>query len=80
MRVTPPSPFGMLYSGFFLDSTQYAKGRYAVLKNPVILYADNKFYFQKVQFTSRNKLNKVKKLKFSLVLLARAHTGHFIII
>jgi len=34
MRVTPPS-----------SGTQYAKGRYAVRKNPVISYADIIFYF-----------------------------------
>ena len=28
-----------------LDGTQYAEGRYAVHKHPVILYADIKFYF-----------------------------------
>jgi len=28
-----------------LDGTQYAKGRYAVRKNPVISYADIYFYF-----------------------------------
>jgi len=46
----------------FLDGKQYAKGQYAVCKNLVISYADNKFYFQKVQFSSRNKLNEVKNI------------------
>jgi len=33
----------------FLDGTQYAKGRYAVRKNPVISYADIIFYYKKVK-------------------------------
>ena len=64
-----PLPFWYAVFRFFLDSTQYAKGRYAVLKNPAILYADNNFYFQKVQFTSRNKLNKVKNSNFRVLAL-----------
>jgi len=39
--------FGTQYSGV-LDGTQYAKGRYAVRQNPVMLYADIKFYFKKL--------------------------------
>jgi len=46
---TPP-PFCTKYSGV-LDGTQYAKGRYAVRKNPVMSYADINFYFKKVQFS-----------------------------
>ena len=33
-----------------LDGTQYAKGRYAVRKNPVISYAVIKFCFETVLF------------------------------
>ena len=36
--------FGTQYSGG-LNGTQYAKGRYALRKNPVISYTDSKFYF-----------------------------------
>ena len=42
------------YSRDFKYGTQYAKGRYAVCKNPVISFADIKFYFLKVQFSSRS--------------------------
>ena len=72
MRVTPAPVFW--YAVFsFLDGTQYAKGRYAVRKNPVVSYADNKFYSKKVQFSSRNTINEVKKPVFR-------HVRHFIII
>ena len=38
------TPLGTQYSGGGgLDGTQYAKGRYAVRKNPVISYADINF-------------------------------------
>ena len=46
-----------------LDGTHYAKGRYAVCTNPVISYADIKFYFKKVQFSSRNTTNVTYKVK-----------------
>ena len=36
-----------------LAGTQYAKGRYAVHKNPVISKADIKFSFKKVQFLNK---------------------------
>ena len=55
--------FGTQYSGGCLDGTQYAKGRYAVRKNPVISYADINFYFKKVQFSSRNTTNVTYKVK-----------------
>ena len=44
-------PFGTQYSGGDLDGTQYAKGRYTVRRNSVILYADINFYFKRVQFS-----------------------------
>ena len=44
---TPP-PFWYAVFSWVLDGTQYAKGRYAVRKNPVISYADINFYFKKV--------------------------------
>ena len=47
----------LVHSILFLDGTQYTKCRYAVPKNPVVLYADIKFYFKKVQFSSRNTTN-----------------------
>jgi len=40
---TSPFSTGTQYSGF-LESTQYAKGRYAVHKNLVVSYADIIFY------------------------------------
>jgi len=43
----------------FLDGTQYAKSRYAVRKNPVISYANSKFYFKKVQVSARNTKHEV---------------------
>ena len=48
----------------FLDGTQYAKGRYAVRKNPVI-YRTQTFIFtlKKVQFSSRNTKNAAYKVK-----------------
>ena len=64
-------PFSSQYSGGGVDGTQYAKGRYAVCRNSVISYADNKFYFQKVEFSSRNKLNEVKN-SFFLVFASLA--------
>jgi len=43
-RVTPPPFWYAVFRGG-LGGTQYAKGRYAVRKNPVISYADINFYF-----------------------------------
>jgi len=55
---------------------RYAKGRFAVHKSPVILYADVKFYFKKVQFSSRNTTkyitNKVKRSQFLSALSSLA--------
>jgi len=58
-----PSPFGTQYSGGDLDGTQYAKGRYAIRRNSVISYADINFYFQKVQFSSKNTTHMTYKVK-----------------
>jgi len=54
--------FGTQYLGG-LDGTQYANGRYAVRKNPVISDADINFYFKKVQFPLRHTLNVTYKVK-----------------
>ena len=62
LRVTPPPPLVRSIRGV-LDGTQYAKGRYAVRKNPVILYVDINFYFKKAQFSSRNTTNVIYKVK-----------------
>ena len=62
MRVTPPFWY-TVFRGGGLDGTQYAKGRYAVRKYPVISYADIDFYFKQVQFSSRNTTNVTYKVK-----------------
>ena len=48
MRVTTPPSCSIQGGG--LDSTQYAKGRYAIREHPVISYADNKFTFKRYNF------------------------------
>ena len=67
--------YAVFRGGGVEDGTQYAKGRYAVRKNPVISYANNTF-FLKVQFSSRNTINVVK----THLLRAHAHTEQFSII
>ena len=60
MRVTPRPPFyGTQYSGF-LDGrpTQYAKGRYAVRKNPVIYRTQTSFFTLK-RYLFTKKHNKI---------------------
>jgi len=47
----------------YLDGKQYAKGRYAVRKNPVISYADIIFYFKKKKNSSRNTTKLTYKVK-----------------
>jgi len=54
-------------------SFQVSFNWYAVHKNPVIPHADNKFYFQKLQFSSRNTTNVVKKNSNFRVLTSLAH-------
>jgi len=61
MRVTPPILLRSIQGD--LDGTQYANGRYAVRKSPVISYADSTFYFEKVQFSARNTTNVTYKVK-----------------
>ena len=47
-----------------LDGTQFAKGRYAVRRYPVISYADISFYFKKVQFSfKKNTTHMTYKVK-----------------
>jgi len=65
MRVTPPHPHLVRSIQVFLDGTQYAKGQYAVGKNPVKSYAKSNnsnfscarfvcsFWGQKLAFTVR---------------------------
>ena len=77
MRVTPPFWYAVFWG--CLGGTQYAKGRYAIHKNPVISYADMNIYFKKVQFSSRNTknvTNKVKYLYFSRARFAGAVWGY----
>jgi len=45
MRVNPPLWYALCSGAGGLESMQYAQGRYAVRKNPVISYADIKCYF-----------------------------------
>ena len=47
-RVTPPPLVRSIQ--FFVDGTQYAKGRYAVRKDPVISYADIILYLKMSNF------------------------------
>ena len=68
------TPFGMQYSGCG-EVRLYAKGWYAVRKNPVIPYADIHFNFKKVKFSYKNTFNVtniVKQLYFSRAPFARA--------
>ena len=58
-----PTPIFSTQYSIFLDGMQYAKGWYVVPKIPVILYTDNNFDLKKVQFSSRNTINGVKKNK-----------------
>jgi len=79
MRVTPPFLVRTIQGG--LRRTQYAKGRYAVRKNPVLSYADINFYFKKVQFSLRiiNKrdIQSQITLNFSRARFARVFGVHF---
>jgi len=52
MRVNPP-PLVRSIQGI-IDGTQYAKGRYAVRKNPVISYADTILLYKFHQETHLN--------------------------
>ena len=57
-KITPegdPPPFYYAVFRGVLDGTQYAKGRYAVRKNPVISYADIDFYFKRPNFHQETK-------------------------
>jgi len=58
-----PPPFWYAVFWGDLDGTQYAKGRYAVRRNSVILYANINFYFKKVQFSSKNTTHVTYKVK-----------------
>jgi len=60
MSVTFPFWYAV-YSGWGFDGTPYAKGRYTVRKNYVIL-ADIKIYLNKVKFSSRNTINVTYKV------------------
>jgi len=59
LGVTPP----LVRSIWVFRRYAVRKGRYAVRKNPVILYADTNVYFNNVQFSSRNTTNVTYKVK-----------------
>jgi len=68
MRVTPPFWYAVFRGD--LDGTQYAKGRYAVRRNSVILYAYINLYFKKVQISlkkhnTRDIQNEITLKKFA---------------
>jgi len=79
MKVTPHFWYAVFRGD--LDGTQYAKGRYAVRRNSVILYADINFYFKKVQFSLKKHNARDIQSQITLKQLraryARAFLGSF---
>jgi len=75
------TPFGMQYSGCG-EVMLYAKGWYAVRKNPVVPYADIHFNFKKVKFLYIKKHIKRDKqsqttLFFRVLSSPALFRGHF---
>ena len=71
MRVTPPFWYAV-FMFYFRRYTVHKGSVHSAQKNPVILYTDNTFYFKKVQFSSRNTINKVKTKKKIPTLISLA--------